>query len=88
MVTTKKALLKEYKALCQLYGLNRGWDMIHCNFSPFMFCKENRASLIAEYLTWQDFVKRANKVGFIYYCGIDTFLSEYKNAIESRVNLD
>lgn len=88
MDTTKKALLKEYKALSQLYGLNHSWDMIHCNFSPFMFCKKNRASLIAEYLTWKNFVERANKVGFIYYYGIDTFLSEYKNAVESRVNLD
>lgn len=88
MDTTTKALFKEYKALSQLYGLNHTWDMTHCNFSLYIFCKKNRASLIAEYLTWQDFVERANKVGFIYHCGIDTFLSEYKNAVESRVNLD
>lgn len=89
MDAIKNDLLKEYKALSQLYGLNHGcWDMVHCNFSPYMFCRENRASLIAEYLTWQDFVERANKAGFIYYCGIDDFLKEYKNAVESRVNLD
>lgn len=88
MDTTKKALLKEYKALSQLYGLNHVWDMIHYNFSPYIFCKENRASLIAEYLTWQDFVERAKKAGFIYYCGIDIFLKEYKRAVESCVNLD
>lgn len=89
MNTIKEELTEEYITLCKLYDpFNRCWRMMHYNFSSTVFCKENRASLIAEYLTWQDFVKRANEVGFIYYRGIDTFLNEYKNAIESRINLD
>ena len=53
-----------------------------------MFCKENRLGLIGEYLALKYFVERAKKYGVIYYCGIDDFLAEYKNAVEHRVTLD
>ena len=85
----KAELEAEYRGLVQAFGIHSSsWDMIHCHYSPSMFCKENRLSLIGEYLALKYFVERAKKYDVIYYCGIDTFLAEYKNAVESRVNLD
>lgn len=65
-----------------------GWDTIHRHYSPYMFCPENRLDIISEYLTWKSIVPYLKKYNIVYYCGIDDFLNEYKNAIESRVNLD
>lgn len=80
----QEQLKEEYKLLKELYGINsRCWSMIHESFSKYSFCKENRKSLISEYLTWEDFVERAKKYGIIYYYGIDEFLKEYKNAVYS-----
>lgn len=85
----KAELEAEYRGLSQAFGIHSsGWDMVHRNYSPSMFCKENRLALIGEYLTWKYFVERAKKYDVIYYCGIDEFLAEYKDAIEPRVNLN
>jgi hypothetical protein len=53
-----------------------------------MFCKENRLNIIGEYLVWKDFVEDAKKYDIPYYSGIDTFLEEYKEAVESRINFN
>lgn len=79
-------LTEEYQHLKAIYGVHsRSWSEIHENFSPYMFCKENRKSLIAEYLTWEEFVRRCNeyKVDVPRYFGIDIFLREYKDAVYS-----
>lgn len=77
-----------YKHLFEAFGVgSRSWDDIHCHFSPYMYCPENRLNITGEYLVWKDFVEHAKKFGVVYYQGIDTFLEEYKNAIENRVKL-
>lgn len=89
MERIKKELEETYKNLCKAFGVySSGWDMIHCNFSAAMFCPENRLTIVVEYLVWKDFTQDAKKYGVIYYQGIDTFLEEYKHAVESRVNLE
>lgn len=78
-----------YFHLKKAFGVDSpGWDMIHRHYSPYMFCPENRLDIISEYLTWKSIVPYLKKYNIVYYCGIDEFLDEYKNAIESRVNLD
>ena len=90
----RNAIIKQeheemYKHLCEAFGVNNnGWDMIHRRYSPSMFCKENRLNIVGEYLVWKDFVEHAKNFDVTYYCGIDDFLAEYKNAVERCVNLD
>lgn len=84
----KQELEEEYEHLKALFGLNRGWDQIHLNFSPWMFCPANQRSLIAEYLIWEEFVERAKEYNLSYYRGIDKFLKEYKEAVYNRVHID
>lgn len=79
---------KEYQMLCELFGVaSRCWDMIHLNYSQYVFCPENQKALIAEYLIWEEFVKRAHREGFVYYFGIDEFLEQYKLPVYKRLNL-
>ena len=89
-MTQKQAIEEEYEQLTKLYGLNsRCWDMLRTHYSPYAFCPANRKSFISEYLVWEDFVERAKKYDVAYYCGIDDFLKEYKNAVYSCLtNLD
>ena len=89
-MTQKQAIEEEYEQLTKLYGLNsRCWDMLRTHYSPYAFCLANRKSFISEYLVWEDFVERAKKYDVAYYCGIDDFLKEYKNAVYSCLtNLD
>lgn len=85
----RKSLEEEYLQLNSIFGTgSRGWNDIHCNFSRYAFCPANQPGLIAEYLIWEDFVKRAKKIGFIYYWGIDEFLKQYDRAVHSRVKID
>lgn len=85
---TKKELNKQYKSLIAYTGMGgRCWAMLHEQFSNYAFCEANRKSFIAEYLLWEEFTEEANKIGFIYYCGIDIFLKEYKNAVYSCLNI-
>lgn len=89
MDINKKRLHDEYKHLQEVFGAKGGlWTSMMTHFSPAVFCEGNRAAIIAEYLIWKDFVRRAKEIGFIYYYGIDQFLEAYKNAVESRINLD
>lgn len=89
MKTYKQQLNDEYEALCLAFGVySRCWDELHCRYSPYVFCKANRASFIGEYLIWKNFTERAKKHDFIYYQGVDIFLEEYKCAVESRINLE
>ena len=89
-MTQKQAIEEEYEQLTKLYGLNSHcWDMLHTHYSPYAFCPANRKSFISEYLVWENFVERAKKYDVAYYCGIDDFLKEYKNAVYSCLtNLD
>lgn len=81
-------LEQKYNNLCELYGVRSGcWYMIHGHFSRAMFCEANRKALISEYLEWESFVEDAKKSNFIYYYGIDDFLTEYKKAVYSCLNL-
>lgn len=82
---SKQEYIKErYELLSKLYGLKSSlWSQIHECYSPSMFCEDNRKSLIAEYLEWEDFVEDAKDVNFIYYYGIDVFLTAYKKAVYS-----
>ena len=86
----KQAVEDEYEQLKQTYGLiPASWNMLHTHYSPYAFCPANRKSFISEYLAWEDFVERAKKYDVAYYCGIDDFLKEYKNAVYSCLtNLD
>ena len=86
----KQKVEKEYEHLTKLYSLNSPcWDMLHTHYSHYAFCPANRKSFISEYLAWEDFVERAKKYDVAYYCGIDVFLIEYKNAVYSCLtNLD
>lgn len=80
---------RDYEYMCLLYEVHyRGWDDIHCVYSPSMFCQKNRRSLISEYLAWEEWAERAKPLGIVYYHGIDEFLEEYKDAVHSRVTLD
>ena len=81
-------LEKTYALMLDLYEVEyHGWDQIHLNYTPAMFCEKNRRSLISEYLAWEEWVEKAKSVGIGYYYGIDMFLEEYKDAVHSRVTL-
>lgn len=81
-------LEEEYEHLKELFGIGSScWNMLHKRCSSYVFCEENRGSLIAEYLILEDFASRAKKEGFVYYYGIDVFLKEYKKAVYDRLNL-
>lgn len=86
----KQEIGEEYEQLTKLYGLNSScWDMLHTHYSSYAFCPANRKSFISEYLAWEYFVERAKRYDVAYYCGIDNFLKEYKNAVYSCLtNLD
>lgn len=88
MVMKYEEIEKEYHALCTAFGVySRLWYDLYHKFSIFTFCDANKKSIIGEYLVWEDFVERAKEVNFEYYYGIDDFLSEYKNAVYSCLNL-
>lgn len=81
---TKEYVKERYHLLSELYGVkSRVWSMLHEQFNRCVFCPDNRKSLIAEYLVWEDFVEDAKKFNVLYYMGIDSFLKEYKNAVYS-----
>lgn len=81
---TKEYVEERYNLLFELYGVqSRGWSMLHEQFNRYVFYPDNRKSLIAEYLVWEDFVEDAKKFNVPYYMGIDNFLKEYKNAVYS-----
>lgn len=88
-MNTRQEFKEMYFHFKKAFGVDSsGWDMIHRCYSPYMFCPENRLNLTSEYLTWKWIVPYFKKYDIVYYCGIDEFLSEYKNAIEGCVNLD
>lgn len=72
---TKEYVKERYDLLFELYGVqSRGWSMLHEQFNRYVFCPDNRKSLIAEYLVWED----AKKFNVPYYMGIDSFLKNTK----------
>lgn len=75
---------KQYKLLYEFYEVqSRSWSMLHEQFNAYVFCEANRRSIIAEYLTWEEFVEAAKELNIVYYAGIDTFLRVYKKAVYS-----
>ena len=88
VMSTKQEFRDMYFHFKKAFGVDSpGWDTIHRIYSPYMFCPENRLNLTSEYLTWKWIIPYLKKYNITYYCGIDEFLEEYKNAVESRVNL-
>lgn len=84
MTRDKQYLEKRYELLFELYGVqSSGWSMLHERFNRYVFCEDNRKALIAEYLTWEEFVEDAKDSDVPYYIGIDLFLEKYKNAVYS-----
>lgn len=80
----KLQLQTAYQNALKLYGVNSVcWDMCYSQFSQLIFCPENRRSIIAQYLFWEEFTKELNMHNITYYCGIDAFLREYKAAVYS-----
>lgn len=81
-MNAKEEIVSNYKALCAVFGVgSRSWDGLHLRFSQYVFCPENRLSLVGEYLMWQDFIIRAKEFNIPYYQGIDDFLKEYREAV-------
>ena len=84
----REQLKQGYKLLAEYYGIYSSiWDKIHTRYDKYSFCKENRKSLIAEYLTWEELTERLRKYQIPYYIGIDTFLEEYKDAVYNCINI-
>lgn len=84
----REQLNQEYKLLAEYYGIYSSiWDQIHTRYNRYSFCKENKKSLIAEYLTWEELTERLRKYQIPYYIGIDTFLEEYKEAVYNCINI-
>ena len=82
----RKEYIAMYKNLYDAFGVySNGWTQIHCTYTPYMFCEENRLNIVGEYLVWYDFVIHAKKFDIPYYMGIDEFLSEYHDAVKNIV---
>ena len=82
-VTPLEEYTEMYYHLRDAFGItSSGWSMIHEQYSPSMFCRENRLNIVGEYLVWKDFVEHAKKFDVPYYVGINTFLAEYQRAVE------
>ena len=80
-------LEQEYDQLYDLYKLDSPlWDYSHMTFNWYYF-NNNKKSVIAEYLTWEDFTNRAQKSKTPYFYGIDVFLEKYKEAVYECLNL-
>jgi hypothetical protein len=82
----KEILEKEDENLSEAFGIYSSiWDQLHCSFSRYFACPENREAIIGEYLVWKGFVTRAKKYGVAYFYGIDEFLRAYKEYVESNL---
>ena len=80
-------LEQEYDQLCDLYKLDSlHWDTSHMIFSWYYF-NENKKNVIAEYLIWEDFTKRARHNKTAYFYGIDMFLERYEEAVYSCLKI-
>jgi hypothetical protein len=86
LIMNKEILHREYEGLCEAFGIHSSlWDQLHCNFSRYFACPENKEAIIGEYLTWKCFVQRAKKYGVAYYLGIDEFLKAYADYVNSQL---
>ena len=86
----RKMYVREYKALYNAFGIGHScWDQLYLNFSPYVFCIDNRPSIIGQYLVLEDFVKRVKRddPAFVYYWGIDKFLEVYKDAVYNNLKI-
>lgn len=84
-----ESVSKTYQLLCEIYGVHSsGWSMLHEKYNWAVFCPENRKSIVAEFLIWDDFVRDAEQYNVVYYYGIDLFLREYRLAVQSCLNKD
>lgn len=89
MNKNQEKLMDEYRAMFNAFGVgSRAWDMLYTTFNSYVFCDENRVSIIGQYLTWYDFTKLLRKNNIVYYLGIDEFLKEYKYAVQSYLKIE
>lgn len=71
---TKEYVEERYNLLFELYGVqSRGWSMLHEQFNRYVFCPDNRKSLIAEYLVWEDLQKTQRNSMFLIIWELITF---------------
>lgn len=78
----KENLKARYDLAIEFFGVkSRLWSSLYMFYSPSVFCKENRKSIISEYLFWEEFTQELKAAGIIYYYGIDDFLEAYKKAV-------
>lgn len=85
----QEKLRKEYQQMADAFGIGTsGWDMLYTKFNSYVFCEDNRPSIIGQYLTWYDFTKMLRENNVIYYYGIDEFLKVYKNAVQSCLKIE
>lgn len=73
---TKEYVEERYNLLFELYGVqSRGWSMLHEQFNRYVFCPDNRKSLIAEYLVWGDGTpKTIEQISYKEYAVIKLYL--------------
>lgn len=80
----KDILKARYDLAVEFFGVkSRLWSSLYMFYSPSVFCKENRKSIISEYLFWEEFTLELREAGIVYYCGIDGFLETYRKAVYS-----
>lgn len=85
----QEQLKKEYQQMADAFGIGTsGWNMLYTKFNSSVFCDDNKASIIGQYLTWYDFTKMLRENDIIYYYGIDEFLSAYKDAVQSCLKIE
>lgn len=71
---TKEYVEERYNLLFELYGVqSRGWSMLHEQFNRYVFCPDNRKSLIAEYLVWKTLQKTQRNSMFLIIWELITF---------------
>lgn len=59
----QEQLKKEYQQMADAFGIGTsGWNMLYTKFNSSVFCDDNKASIIGQYLTWYDFTKCSEKM--------------------------
>ena len=60
---TKEYVEERYNLLFELYGVqSRGWSMLHEQFNRYVFCPDNRKSLIAEIFSLGRLCRRRKEI--------------------------
>lgn len=77
-----------YKNYYYAFGVDsNAWDMLYKHWSWLSWKTESvRKRIVAQYLIWEELVPTLDEYDIPYYCGIDTFLSEWKSAVSEIIN--